>query len=1730
MHRIHRSLWALVIMLTFFGCGGDPGSGNKPLSDAGGDADAGPTTDSESDTDIVSQQCTPDPELVAQENRCQIDDHCPCGTYCDLGRCIADCSEAADCQDGEVCDEFGRCRDTAATGLVPLPRQQADKGRIALDQRRLLLEEGREERLVIRVEERAVDRARATVSAGLQIKCPDQTDFSESCMLGPLAAGAAAELVVRRTAGEDPSDDVPTVTVHGPANTETAVVPRLDQLDGEAGNTDPVSIAGRYTGTMRLVGAGTDADLANLPEAQLPTEMSVQATVWDDAGEVVIAIDDPTGALTSAEQFIGTLTLEQDDDTDGLVDGQADFQTHPFIETTVAGRDHKLVAETVEAKLRSRLAPRTLSLAITQSYLGHGTTVAPTVEWAVDLQRSADTTAAVPDRSHLPAELGYDAAQRLAAASPWEHAFAGATPPSVTSLTHTFNHGGMDANLCGWSESERRAMHQALSGYWMVQEDKPSAEHANTYPQTAEFTAVYDQMQDVVGPNDPNEWLNVEDFQAQPPWSQYAHPSMSDGMACGFQDYTATTHFTGEEVSATANIDFCNDLAAKTGCQIKSVNFDHSFSMRAWLRHQETSSSYGTGPDPIDVSMTVTKLCELPSAPAYCGESISCIRATSTNPAAYPGWDFAESKLAEVDDLECADSALSAGIALDRAASQMTASEVLQKCPAELDMLELQPPAPGSPDAIFDAGAECVDVGRMLAAIGAQGRTLRPGATPLEANEQTRASAYTQRLLVRWLELHGFLAGETDQVAQMSEYFREGLNTTASDRIPPTVEEMVQKSTRGWDIFVTPHVANSVLQMPVEALVDPDYRLHRFGQTGDPTDEQKQSLAPVIFETLTRQADLLERYAEMEGPTNDPARQTPDALAEWMPRMLLAQTMAADIHQRALAAPSTPAWKDAYDSKLAQARANVAESLDYVRAVNAGANPLDIADTDLPLYFVADDADGIADRFSAITEYIAGRRDTADGWTSKAIDQAEASLVAAEEIYAAAADRQIRQERLNQWANELRMKYSDELFDFCGPHITTDDPSYDPIDDPDFVASSCALIDKPECTIDNNAYFDNWREEDILGRLCMHNEVTAATLAEDVGFASEAMRDFAAECYTDAMPDNGAVSIGACGADPQAQCLRCDWKGSVAEVQLGSTSLELAAMDKARDDGSSAEPSRNLQRAQVVCVTHHPSMRVSVPRPDNPLEVPGCVQGSIGEAYLDVVAAASDVDSARQAIVEHREAYDIEMESCFSLEETNEALQDARDSHLREMKDLRRRQLVADSIAHGAAAIKDCAATLAGSDKGVLGAGASAAASGVACGAAAAEAAANISSSALEEEMQNAQQRHDDRVATLEEDGELERCFIEAKQELVGMTTAVMDLERAAFDLERAQGELDERIAEAQAVHTEAYAYFADIDDSAEHDPAGDQWGRAEVEQYVRDFKLARRATYLAVRAVEYEYQQSLSQRQDVLEAKLPRDLRNVLSDLWDTAGTRKIGGNAPNELTVVVSLRDDILRLGDESAWPESMRPLSAVERFRTLLSSERYATYDEDGRYLGQRIPFELAPLEALDVEGGGVPIYSRTDCAERLWSLDAGVVGEQAYNGARGTMRLDLLQRNTFYSQWCSDQAGFQYSSVRPSRNLFRVPGVGKLDGTDNAANGVEAYSRARIQASVGTDHNTLESLQDSAGASTELATRGLYGDYALFIDAQFISRDGSEGLLFDKVDDILLRFDYLTVASR
>jgi hypothetical protein len=58
--------------------------------------------------------------------------------------------------------------------------------------------------------------------------------------------------------------------------------------------------------------------------------------------------------------------------------------------------------------------------------------------------------------------------------------------------------------------------------------------------------------------------------------------------------------------------------------------------------------------------------------------------------------------------------------------------------------------------------------------------------------------------------------------------------------------------------------------------------------------------------------------------------------------------------------------------------------------------------------------------------------------------------------------------------------------------------------------------------------------------------------------------------------------------------------------------------------------------------------------------------------------------------------------------------------------------------------------------------------------------------------------------------------------------------------------------------------------------------------------------------------------------------------------------------------------------------------------------------------------------------------------------------------------------------------------------------------------------------------LESETYDDGSSRELAGRGVYGEYTLFIPAEVLST-GGPGLDLANVDDILLRIDYVSVAN-
>jgi hypothetical protein len=276
---------------------------------------------------------------------------------------------------------------------------------------------------------------------------------------------------------------------------------------------------------------------------------------------------------------------------------------------------------------------------------------------------------------------------------------------------------------------------------------------------------------------------------------------------------------------------------------------------------------------------------------------------------------------------------------------------------------------------------------------------------------------------------------------------------------------------------------------------------------------------------------------------------------------------------------------------------------------------------------------------------------------------------------------------------------------------------------------------------------------------------------------------------------------------------------------------------------------------------------------------------------------------------------------------------------------------------------------------------------------------------------------------------------------------------------------------------------------------------------------------YLAMRAVEYEFQQSLPYRSQIVSAATPAQLQDVVIGLQAEQASRTINRRRPDQASVVLSLRDDVLAIPDNSHAPVGERNWTPSQRFESRLSDERFAYRDSKGNYLGQAIPFALAPTGILE-----------TRCGERLWTATATIQGDAIEASAPGASVL-LLKRNSFSSQFCSgkspttDSSGapitppqMQIGVIHESADLFQ-PGS-TVDLSD-----AKEFTAALLYPWFNIPRTQFYSTSYQNGSSQELAGRGLYGDYVLLFPKEVLS----SGFALGNVEDVLLRFDYLSVDN-
>ena len=386
------------------------------------------------------------------------------------------------------------------------------------------------------------------------------------------------------------------------------------------------------------------------------------------------------------------------------------------------------------------------------------------------------------------------------------------------------------------------------------------------------------------------------------------------------------------------------------------------------------------------------------------------------------------------------------------------------------------------------------------------------------------------------------------------------------------------------------------------------------------------------------------------------------------------------------------------------------------------------------------------------------------------------------------------------------------------------------------------------------------------------------------------------------------------------------------------------------------------------------------------------------------------------------------------------------------------------------------------------------------------------------------------------------RCFHDASMELVGLDAANLRLQQASNNLVREWLAFQTLKGNLAWLLETGHGALVREERRTLTPIASDFWISEEVELYRRHLRHARRTAYLAVLAAEYEYQFSSDARQRVLAARTPMELQAVIDGLRAQTMTGTVAGASPSDKLYVISLRDSLLQLSDHSQDPPGWQTLTPEERFRLRLTDASAAVYDAEGKWLGQQLPFSIAPLGALGIgDEQGIPLLAGLDCAERLWSVNASLLGDELSPGSATTFAsIVLRKRNTFYSQWCDGAANpgrpFQDASTRPAKNLFLDP----LDpiGSNTPAtpapvsageDAIHAWTSARISAYFNVSQAELESEAYFNGDSQELAARGLYGEYALFFPAEILRGDGGTGLELGNIRDVLLRLDYVSVAA-
>lgn len=1681
--------------------------------------------------------CTPDPALVAAGRACRTDDECPCGAGCSLGVCGAQCASSADCAGGS-CDRFGRCRaagdDAVIPGLAVEPQHRIDVSP------RLLYVAGASVARTVRIKLHgaAGEAVRVAADDGVEVRCAADGAFGKECRIDaapvdaliPIDARASTALAAgsSRQVRVYYGDAMETVTLS--PQPLGATIPKTSTFKGPSG---PLT-AGVFSGqlSLRALGVSKDAAAAGVTTEDVVVPVDAQLFVGT-SGSGALVLKDPLRLLLPTGEWIGRVTATATDA------GTIDFPTVAYASgEATKGAGVEVLLEAPAATYAAGSTSISFQLITRFSGVLMGDRL-PQARWQVSLTRTGDlpTGALAPS---VPADaVATLATSRGLVPTPWEAAIAKAATPTSTWVSSATGY-----------EVEKREL---LGVYGRSTATDGTLVACNLSTGSAAALAMF-AVRDAFG---------AEPTAAKHPLATALATALAGKtavtattsldwttgarvMPCKVSFAAVTPAFTGacspasESPSvALGTVDLCADMATAYGCT-PSDSTGATLTVSADVTYKDASACARVN-HAVSIPGTVERVCTLPVVPAPCAELAMCYEpiagATATSVRApYLGSDA----LPLSGDLKCKTGARSFALDVDVNAelattdpSRLKAGAIAAECAADLAKIrDAAPPTlasygDGLKTALVDG--KCASAARYYYALGLATDADRRRATDPNAPISPLASAATNRLLGRWLSEHAFVAREAAEAERMAQVFRGGGD--ASDPTTVPASQSLGQSLAAWQLILHPRFATALDQMPASLVRAPDYRPLATGAAPVPNADHEQS-APVclaILETLEAQLALVDAITEAAALAGDAKAYEP--LAQVLRQGHVARSIAADMAARAVADAvaqglPAPAWLTRYQLDAKNVQALLQRLIFRVDAARLGKNPLGIDAQDTPLYFFGDEATATT-RFSAISDFLIGQPG-GSAWVPTMVSRSTTALSDARTSWLAKRDRAVSVKQTvlanEQHLDAIRAKYGEQLGELCGGPSTLG--TNELVEKwTTFDANTCHVRSElTGCSVDTTAYAALMSLEDVKYQLCVVGELRKK-YKSGVGLLDPALDGLA-----DAPASLSTASFPAACTNGAHDCLTYSVSGGAKEIHVtpGSFLFLKQGVSAAADDYAAA---------QATCATTYPTASTSLPSADllasSPASTNGCLTGSIGEGVFEIRAIDKDLEIARSELADLSEQYRIAMQSCIIQNAGNGELESAQKGLATTMTVLGAVKLGADIVSTVCGATKDCMSMMQSISAESAAAGYGLVGFLVGCQAAVIGGAADIASLSLQYSMDTVQQWHDVNVLQISNRTAMKQCANDAELNLVGSRTAMLRVQRANMDLQAAYRRQQSMVASAQGVYDEGKAALYAAEGRTVAPVSHDLWADERIDTFLSDMRVARRVSYLAVRAVEYETQQSLGLGAKVLSATHPKQLQVVLDELWATAATRGVNGKRPTDLKVVLSMRDQLLQLGDKTKLPPSEQTLSPTERFRLILRDARFAVYDAAGVYKGQRIPFEIAPLSALKLgQAEGIPVLSSGDCAERLWSVNASVLGPAAmYKGtAPSFTRVELQKQNTFYSQWCTaTDTSFQLASVRPSRNLFREPGLSSSIGTTTGATGeASEYTTARIEAYFNVDRKTFEADTYANGQTAELAARGLYGKYALFIPAEMLSKDGGGGLVLNQIEDVLLRLDYVSVA--